>query len=367
MELSLTQKNRETIDACRFCWMCRHICPIGNATGHERNTARARALAISVALRGSDILADIMDNIYECSLCRACTHECKTGWDPVAFVMETRFQAAIANALPPIIEEMVERIEKTGNIYGQTTTDDQLARAIDALPKQSDIIFYLGQDARSRNREGALTAIELLKKANLNFTVLTEEPDSGYAFWFLVGAVEEVRTKAKKTAQILGTKTVIVYDPVDAAFFRHEYREWNVGLQADIRTFTSWLDKMVQQGELHPKKGTDCYIFQDPPALARELEETEDARNILDACGSRKELYLHGADTVLAGNLIMNEYMPETMKLVARERWRQAKCIGADILVTASPSEYILLKENKPDGAILQTLEQVVWNQCKSM
>ena len=43
----ISQKSKEIIDSCRFCWMCRHICPIGNATGQERNTARARMLALS--------------------------------------------------------------------------------------------------------------------------------------------------------------------------------------------------------------------------------------------------------------------------------------------------------------------------------
>ena len=47
----ISEKNKKTIDACRFCWMCRHICPIGNVTGRERNNARARALSLSMVER----------------------------------------------------------------------------------------------------------------------------------------------------------------------------------------------------------------------------------------------------------------------------------------------------------------------------
>ena len=38
--MNITEKAKNIIDNCRFCWMCRHVCPIGNATGLERNTAR---------------------------------------------------------------------------------------------------------------------------------------------------------------------------------------------------------------------------------------------------------------------------------------------------------------------------------------
>ncbi len=62
----ISKKSKEIVDACRFCWMCRHICPIGNATGQERNTARARALTLSVVERGAAKLeGGIIDNVYE--------------------------------------------------------------------------------------------------------------------------------------------------------------------------------------------------------------------------------------------------------------------------------------------------------------
>ena len=80
----ISQKSKEIIDSCRFCWMCRHICPIGNATGQERNTARARMLALSLVERGAEPLSGVADNVYECALCEACTKECVTGWDPVS-------------------------------------------------------------------------------------------------------------------------------------------------------------------------------------------------------------------------------------------------------------------------------------------
>ena len=59
--MNMSEKCKQHVDSCRFCWMCHHICPIGNATGHERSTARARALGISLVNRGAIELDEIMD------------------------------------------------------------------------------------------------------------------------------------------------------------------------------------------------------------------------------------------------------------------------------------------------------------------
>ena len=77
--MELSAKAREHIESCRFCWMCHHVCPIGIATGLERNTARARALGLSLVAREAvEYSADIIDNVYECSLCGGCMTDCVT-------------------------------------------------------------------------------------------------------------------------------------------------------------------------------------------------------------------------------------------------------------------------------------------------
>ena len=107
MAMNISEKAKQHIDACRFCWMCRHICPIGNATGQERNTARARALGLSLVVRGAEKTEDVADNIYECALCGACVKECVTGWDPVMFVQEAKTDAVLSGCIPGYIEKLL--------------------------------------------------------------------------------------------------------------------------------------------------------------------------------------------------------------------------------------------------------------------
>ncbi|MDO5553611.1 MAG: (Fe-S)-binding protein [Planctomycetia bacterium] len=356
-----TSRYRETIDACRFCWMCRHICPIGNATGQERNTARARALVLSFVARNCEKLENIVDNIYECALCGACTRECMTGWDPVSVTTEARLNAALDGILPDSILQLIDRIEKTGNVFGETQIDSALVSIIDTLPKMADTLFLIGRNAMFRAPKTAREAIHLLKKTGIQFTATVAEPDSGYALYFLTGATEETRTVMQKAAEFFNRyKTIIVFDPLDASLLNRQYREWGIPVTAKIITATSFLADLVKQGILQPKKGNGIYTFQDPAALARDLEETEAARTVLESCGTLREMFLNRRDTMIAGHLVMAEYLPDVILAAAANRINSAMTVEAKTVVTACPSDYVAIKAVCPNSIQVKSLEKVV-------
>ena len=111
--MNMTEKSKQHIDSCRFCWMCHHVCPIGNATGQERCTARARALGLSLVNRGALTLED---------------------------------------ELPPYIQKLVENTLSTGNAYGETELNGELKAAIAKHAAKTDTLLVLGVDAALRHR-----------------------------------------------------------------------------------------------------------------------------------------------------------------------------------------------------------------------
>ncbi len=358
--MQFSEKGKQHLDSCRFCWMCRHICPIGNATGQERNTSRARALALSMVARDSvEYSADIIDNVYECSLCGACVKECVTGWDPVMFTKEARLGAALDGKLPEYIVKMVTNVFEKGNIYG-AELEGALKAKLDSM-KNSDTVLFLGADARYKAPEKALKAIELLEKSGVDFTALAEEPDSGYGMDFMIGAASETKAVMEKCAAALSSaKKVICYDGADAKVMLREYKEWGINMNAEVVTFTSFVASLIADSALKVKSSSKKYTPQDSFLLARDLEETEPVRKVLAACGSVLEMLNYGKDTMLAGNLVMNEYMPEVMTQVARDRWTNAINMNAETVVTSSVAEYVMMNSVKPEGADIKTLEEVV-------
>ncbi len=364
--MKFSEKSCQHIDACRFCWMCRHICPIGNATGLERNTSRARALALSLVTRDAvDFSDDIIDNVYECALCGACTNDCATGWDPIMFTKEARLKAALEGKTPEYIGKILDNIFEVGNPYGVTEMDGKLLEEIRAK-NDSKVLLFLGQAARYRVPEVALRAMELLDLAGTDYTVLEEEPDSGYALDFLISAAEETRSVVMETAKALSKyDRVVCLDPEDAKMFVREYKEWDAGLAADIVTYPAFVNELIKSGALKPKKSAITAVYQDPVLLAREVGETEPAREALSVCLELSELLLNRKDTVLGGNLLMAEYMPKVQSQVAERRWREALLCEVSALVVASVSEYAVMKAEKPENMELLSFEEVVLSACK--
>ena len=352
--MQFTTKSKEHIDACRFCWMCHHVCPIGNATGLERNSARARAMSLSMVARDSiEYTDDIIDNVYECSLCGGCMTDCVTGWDPVMFTKEARLGAALDGKLPEYIMTMVQNVFETGNIYGETN--------FDKIPETtgSDTLLFLGENTRVRGC--AKEAVELLKKAGVEFDLLKDEPNSGYSLDFMLGAANETKEVMEKCSAALNSyKTVICYDPADARVMKREYKEWGIAQNYTVVTFTEFVASLIKDGKLSPKKGDLVFTPQDSPLLARDLEETQPVRDILSACGDVSEMLLNRQYTMLAGNYIMAEYLPEVMKKTADCRWTNAVNVNAKIVVTTSTAEYNALLAAKPENIQLMKLEEAV-------
>ena len=355
--MQFSQKSKEHIDSCRFCWMCHHVCPIGNATGLERNTARARALGLSMVARDAiEYSDDIINNVYECSLCGGCMTDCVTGWDPVMFTKEARLGAALDGKLPEYVAAMLDNLEEKGNIYGADKNEN--------IPEISggEILFFLGEDTRAKGC--AKVAVELLEKAGIEFSLLKDEPNSGYSMDFLVGAAAETKAVMENCAKVLNNyKKVVCYDPADAKVMKREYKEWDIDLKAEIVTFTEFLAGLIKDGKLAVKNNGVEFTPQDSPILSRDLEESAPIREILSACGSVNEMLLNKEYTMLAGNLIMNEYMPAVIEKVAQNRWTNAKNANAKVLVTASTAEYVMLAKTKPENIDLKKIEEVV-SEC---
>ena len=354
--MNITEKAKNIADSCRFCWMCRHVCPIGNATGQERNTARARSLGVSLVVRGATELKEIADNIYECTLCGACTNNCVTGWDPKVFIQEVKTEIVLNGETPDYIIRLLEKYQATGNVYGA-----EACKCLDELYNtESETVLFVGQDALYKSPESVKNAVKLLNKAGVKVS-LTKEQDSGAALWFLTGKTQETQDAAKKCAQALSAfKTVVVYDPVDLSLMLHEYKEWGIEIGAKIIGFNEYLLSLIESGKIIVKKSENEYSLQDNYAYARELDDCETGRKLIEKVGKVKDMLLIGKEANLAGQLIMAEYMPTVIKQVAEDRWKNAVNMECKTVVTENPAEYVALKATAPEGYRVISVEEMI-------
>ena len=358
--MNISDKSKEIMGNCRFCWMCRHVCPIGNATGLERNTARARALGCSLVASETIDLVEVSDNIYECALCGACTNNCVTGWDPKVFVREFRTQLVLEGKMPEYIKKLIENYINCGNIYCEDVCD---CIKSDLLEKQSDTLVLLGVDAVIKSPTSVKNVKKLLDKARVDYT-FCENNDVGSSIYFLTGKTNETLVTAKKAAELMNKyKTVVVYDPVDLSLILHEYKEWGIDVSAKVIGFNEYLLNLIESGILNVKKSNTSYTLQDSFAYARELDDVNYGRKLIEKVGIVKDYLLIRKEANLAGNLIMNEYMPNVIKAVAIKRIEEADRMGCNVIVTENPAEYEILKENiSMDKRVISIEEMLLEN-----
>ena len=350
-----SEKAKKHADACRFCWMCRHLCPVQLVTGKETNTPRAKGLQVSMMERGFAIDQDVCKNMYECMLCGACTNDCATGFDPLIFIREGRTQAVVNDLVPPYVQKVIDQIEETGNMYGAKECKVDLA----GIPEEGETLLWLGETARYSVPDVAQAVISLLKKAKVPFAVLKNEPASGSALGDLMGFVEDVRAQASKAAQAIAAskaKKLVVLDSYDAALMRHQYQDWGIELP-EIVTATAFVDELIKTGRLAPRKEAGVVSYHDGSRLARDLDEHQPARDILTAMGLEiHEMFQNRRLAKCCGSAVVGRYLPELRKKVAAGRWEDIKRTDAKTLVAACPQSTEALRECVPEGYAYQDL-----------
>ena len=338
-------------EACRFCWMCRHICPVAGSTGNESWTPRAKGLLISMVERNTEFDAGIADVMYHCTFCDACANDCVTGFRPSDFVRAARTQALVNNTAPAAVIKTIDTILDCDNIFG-TQLDAQYP-SVDA----AEVLLYLGQTIRGANPETGLAAAEILKKAGIAAQIMKDEPVSGAYLGELMGYTGDVQQIATQTAAALeatGAKTLVVMNPADAQMFIEEYAKWGLLQNMQIVTITAYLAQLIESGALKLGKSDLKASLQEPVKLTRGLEEEQPLLKIVAAAGVENiEMFLRGKMSRCVGTIPFEKIAPETVREMVRVRVEDAVRMGATAMIAASADDYYVLTKYAKDTQIV--------------
>lgn len=336
----LSGKALNTIKACRFCWMCRHLCPVGLVTGRESNTPRAKALLLDMEQKGTTQMQVYAEDMFQCCLCASCAENCETGYEPPVFIREAR-RNIVANGLAPnsvmdLIHSLMARgAEKQKPASGKT-----------------DVLVYIGAHGTTASREMAEAFGAVLTKAGIPYMTLAEEPADGNELYDLIGETAEVKQMAKKCADAIngsGAKKVVVLNPSAARMFKQEYPAWGLDISAEVVTATAFAAALIETGKLKMKQAQGVVTYHDPCRLARDLEETEPARRIIRAMGYElKEMIQSKKTTKCCGGIVLEAHSPKLAQLTASGRISDADRIDVSMMLTACPGCRSVLQ--KGDG-----------------
>ena len=107
-----------TTENCRYCLMCRHVCPVGHVTRLETLTPHGWGLTISSIRRGTLAIDDsTVDAIYSCADCGTCRANCVTDQPLPSAIAAMRAEIAAEGKALPAVYEIQAKLEKWSNPY----------------------------------------------------------------------------------------------------------------------------------------------------------------------------------------------------------------------------------------------------------
>lgn len=341
-------------EKCRYCFMCRHLCPVQLQTGREINTPRAKGLVLSmVNKKAAEFDRDMAKIMYECLLCDACVNDCATGYQPPLYIREARTYAVVNDLAPDAVMQCIENIETSGNIYG--TKKNSFGR------EGTDVLVYIGEVAACKVPQMAENLLSVLKKAGVSAKVLESEPASGAMLADLIGYVDEVAQQAQICANAInaaGLPTLVVLDSYDAEIMKQHYSQWDCNIDAQIVTATEFVAGLMEEGKLTPVAPTgQLAACHDDDRLARTFYEFEPVRKLTRAAGyNLTEMFNKERLAKSCGSAVTLAYMPEIVRKVAAGRWEDLLRTQSKIIITANPQAYLCLQQSIPEGAELVDL-----------
>lgn len=335
-------------DKCRFCWMCRHLCPVQLVTGKEMNTPRAKGLLLSMVGRGAEFDADTARAMYECLLCDACTNDCVTGYEPPLYIREARTEAIVNDLAPAEVTEVLDNIEKTGTIYGEK-------KPAFTASSGNDVLVFIGEVAALRAPGMVKAYLGLLDKAGVGYSVLEDEPESGTKLSDLMGYVEEVREQAEKCVAAINAskaKKVVVLNSYDAQIMIQKYPEWDLKLNAEVVNAVEFMAGLLADGKLSLKaKESEKACYHDDDRMARTFKEYKSGRELSKALGyEMTEMFNHFDLAKSCGSSVVKLYMPAVAKNIAAARWDDLKRTDAKVMIVSNPESYECLSDVVPEG-----------------
>lgn len=324
-----------TYNLCRFCLMCRHVCPVGRTTKREANTPHGWALLIASVDRGQmQWDADSIDTLYECADCGLCQSFCVTDQPLPSAIVAARAHVASLGAAPKSVAELNAKLQQWGNPYKEVAPAASNGKAGTAL--------FVGAAAQHLRPQTLEAARRLLDALAIQHTLIGVGRSSAYLPYSL-GLRETAQTLAQATlAEIAaaGCEQVVVLTAEDVHTFKNVWRELGLALPAgvEIVELISLLDQYAEKFNL--RSNDAALTYHDPAHTPRLPGRAAIARKLLSALTTQPlhEMFWReqrAAPGGAAGGLEFTH--PDLAEKMTRERLAEAASTGAHLLVTEDP------------------------------
>lgn len=344
-------------DNCRYCLMCRHVCPVGHVTRLESLTPHGWGLLIASQRRGLVTWnASSVDKLYSCADCGLCRSHCVTDQPLPDAIAAARAEVASQGLAPASLYEVNQALLAWGNPYQPAEPQPPSG--------QGDVALFVGDEALHLWPAALDAALTLLKAVGVEPVLIGAGRSNGYLASSL-GFPDTARRLAEANLADLratNASTLLVLSPGDLFAFRQLYDErlgigWPAGVE--LQEVTLLLAERLAAGELRLGRrklgGTEgtkgnSYAYIDPAHTVRAPERMAAPRSLLAAVmpGPGVELFWRQERTHPAGSTSLKFANPQLADHLTYARLGDAVQSGARLLLSDDPGTLHALAAHAP-------------------
>jgi Fe-S oxidoreductase len=328
----------QTSELCRYCLMCRHVCPVTAVTRSEATSPHGWGLLIASVKRGLTTWnEDTVDVLYRCADCGLCQAHCATDQPLPLAINAGRAEVVAQQAAPALIYELQQRLQRWENLYQATAPTPVTGQGPDAL--------LVGAVGQHRQAETAAAAGQLLAGVGVTAVPLAIGRESPYLANTL-GLPEEARRLARHTlAEIaqVGARRLFVLSPGE--FYAYQTVLPYLGLRwpagVELVEVTAFLAEQLAAGRLALRSARlSDYTYFDPDQSVRRPGRWAAPRRLLAGLSDtpptelfwRKE---RAAPCGASGGLLFTQ--PALAGQLAQARLAEAEARGINTIITDDP------------------------------
>jgi len=316
------------LNVCIRCAYCFEGCPVFRDQGWEADGARGKLVLAYGLLTGQLEPSEyVAEKLYQCTYCKDCVERCSANVSVPDILTAARADLKNAGFTYEVHEQLLDKIEESGNIFGKT---------LKAPAEEGEMPVLLGCRLLER-RDDAERYLEILKKLGIQPTVVEDEICCGMPFGVL-GYKDGLAEHKSRFKERFPYERFICLCTTCVFFIKKTYPELEPLYVID-EIYKRLPDAAVK------KLGVRT-TYHDPCNVCRGMRMVKEPRDIMSWIGAELvEMPTSGmqAECCGGGGGVLVTDKPLSTRL-AEKRIRQAGELGVENLVTLCPTCELNLK-----------------------
>ncbi|MHA1328172.1 MAG: (Fe-S)-binding protein [Promethearchaeota archaeon] len=339
-------------DRCLKCSTCKYgyknfekICPSGEHFLFESYWASGRIRIIRGVLLGDlEWSEDLIDPIFACTTCGACSDACQAPHaDYIVDMIEALRELAVKHVGPAKNQEfLVSRCKENYNPYGEPNSDNEDLKKKYDLPEKAEWVYFIGCTSNYRQKGIRDATLKFLKKIGLDFTLIDEHCcTSPLIRTGQIEIVKEFMDYNLEQFKKVGATKIITSCAGCYRTLKKDFEKYGAQHDFEIYHTLEIVKKHLDEGKIAIKSSFDKTVtYHDPCHLGRHMGLYELPREVYKSIPGLKlvemERNRNFAWCCGAGGGVKIGY-PEWALEISKERLDEAQETNADLVSSTCP------------------------------